>query len=319
MRKYNNACKDLLFGFAIGDALGVPVEFESRDYLSKNPISDMINGGSHNQPLGTFSDDSSLTFCLAEAICTTKEQLNLKDIAKKIVEWSENGYWAVNKEKFDIGISTENFVHNVLRGMPLLESGGSDFYDNGNGSLMRIAPLLFYLKDIQNINERFRWTKKVSSITHGHPISIIACFYYLEFLREIYNCKTGKFEAYKNLQIKLPPFLNQLIETSEFLSLFSNLLIDKIWQLDPSKIKSDGFVISTLEASIWAFLTTNSYEESVLKAINLGDDTDTIGAITGGLSGLFYGFDSIPKDWVNKLLMKIEIEDLAKRLFNWLK
>jgi ADP-ribosylglycohydrolase len=96
-------------------------------------------------------------------------------------------------------------------------------------------------------------------------------------------------------------------------------LQDNIWQLDASKIKSDGFVISTLEASIWAFLTTNSYEESVLKAINLGDDTDTIGAITGSLSGLFYGFDSIPNEWVNKLLMKNEIEDLAQRLFNWLK
>jgi ADP-ribosylglycohydrolase len=319
MRKDNNACRDLLFGFAIGDALGVPVEFESRDYLTINPVSDMISGGSHNQPLGTFSDDSSLTFCLADAICTSKEQLNLEDIAKKIIEWSENGYWAVNGKKFDIGISTENFVHNVLRGMPLLESGGSDFYDNGNGSLMRIAPLLFYLKNIKNINERFIWTKKVSSITHRHSISIIACFYYLEFLREIYNCEIDKFEAYKNLQIKLPPFLNQFMETSEFAPLFSRLLQDNIWQLDASKIKSDGFVISTLEASIWSFLTANSYEESVLKAINLGDDTDTTGAITGSLSGLFYGFDSIPNDWVNKLLMKNEIEDLAQRLFNWLK
>ena len=191
-------------------------------------------------------------------------------------------------------------------------AGGISEWDNGNGSLMRILLLALHIKDLP-IQQRFDITKQVSSITHRHFRSVIACFYYLEFARKIIN-GIDKFEAYQNLKNEVLDFLKtQSIPESE-ISLFNRLLMDDIHDYPEDDINSSGYVLHTLEASIWCILTSNSYSESVLKAINLGEDTDTTGAVTGGLAGLIYGYDRIPKHWINQLPRKVDIEDLTERL-----
>ena len=128
-----NTIKSVLLGVAVGDAVGVPFEFCSRANMLKNPATDMVGGGTYSQPAGTFSDDSSLTFCLAEAITTGFE---LQEIANNFIKWVEEDYWTAHGEVFDIGIATEEAIENLMQGIPPHDSGGNDEYSNGNGSLM---------------------------------------------------------------------------------------------------------------------------------------------------------------------------------------
>ena len=301
--------KSALFGVAVGDALGVPVEFKSRETIRKNPVTDMIGFGTYNLPAGTWSDDSSLTFCLAEALT---QDFDLNVIGQNFVKWYHENYWTPHGHVFDIGIATRQVISRLAKGEKPELAGGFDETDNGNGSLMRILPLLFYILD-RPINERYDITKKVSSITHGHIRSVIACFYYLEFARQIIKGK-DKFEIYRKVQTEISNHLTSLSINPTEITNFDRLLIGDIHKLDESEIQSSGYVLHTLEASIWCLLTTNNYKEAVLKAVNLGNDTDTTGAVTGGLAGLIYGFENIPKNWIEQIARKDDIENLSKRL-----
>ncbi|MCS6795206.1 MAG: ADP-ribosylglycohydrolase family protein [Raineya sp.] len=298
-----------LFGIAVGDALGVPVEFKSREMISNNPVTDMIGYGTYDMPPGTWSDDSSLTFCLAEALT---QDFNLNTIGQNFVKWYYENYWTPHGYAFDVGITTSEAITRLQEGVKPELAGGIDETDNGNGSLMRILPLLFYIQN-KPIHQRYEITKQVSSITHRHIRSVIACFYYLEFARQIIAGK-DKFEIYKNLQTEVKNYLISLQIDPAEIARFDRLLKDEITSLSEDEIRSSGYVLHTLEASIWCLLTTNTYKEAVLKAVNLGGDTDTTGAVTGGLAGLLYGFDSIPKNWVEQIARYKDIDDLAKRL-----
>jgi ADP-ribosyl-[dinitrogen reductase] hydrolase len=305
----NNLIKSALFGLAVGDALGVPVEFESREYLKRNPVTDMIGYGTYNQPPGTWSDDSSLAFCLAEALATG---FSLQAVAENFVKWLYQAWWTPHGEVFDVGQATRTAISKLWDGVKPELAGGNDEYSNGNGSLMRILPLLFYLKD-KPVEESYGLTRQVSSITHAHIRSVIACFYYLEFARHLLTSK-DKFSIYDQLQTEVSDFLiSRKIEEPEIRH-FDRLLKSDISKLDEDAISSSGYVVHTLEASIWCLLTTGSYEEAVLKAVNLGEDTDTTGAVTGGLAGLLYGYVSIPERWLVQLARKADIEGLAERM-----
>lgn len=301
--------KSVLFGVAVGDALGVPVEYQNRETISKNPVTDMIGYGTYNLPAGTWSDDSSLAFCLAEALT---QYFDLNTIGQNFVKWYYENYWTPHGHVFDIGIATRQAILRLAQGEKPELAGGFEETDNGNGSLMRILPLLFYLLD-KPINERYDITKKVSSITHGHIRSIIACFYYLEFAKQIFEGK-DKFEIYRNLQIEISNHLTSLSINPTEIAKFDRLLKDDISELDENEIQSSGYVLHTLEASIWCLLATDNYKEAVLKAVNLGSDTDTTGAVTGGLAGLLYGLDDIPKKWLQQIAKYNDIETLAERL-----
>ncbi|WP_113638446.1 ADP-ribosylglycohydrolase family protein [Nubsella zeaxanthinifaciens] len=304
-----NQIKAVLFGVAVGDALGVPVEFKSRQAISENPVTDMIGYGTYNLPPGTFSDDSSLTFCLAEALTS---KFNLNTIGQNFVKWCYDNYWTPRGDVFDIGIATRQAIDRLARGERPDLAGGFKVSSNGNGSLMRISPLLFYLLD-KPIDERYEITKQVSSITHGHIRSVIACFYYLEYARQLFERK-DKFEIYKNLQTVISDFLNSLAISATEIALFDRLLKQDINDLTEESIFSSGYVLHTLEASIWCLLTTDNYKDAVLKAVNLGEDTDTTGAVTGALAGLLYGLDSIPTNWLTQIARYNDIEELSERL-----
>lgn len=301
--------RSILFGVAVGDAVGVPVEFKSRQDILKKPVTDMVGYGTYNLPAGTFSDDSSLTFCLAEALT---QKFDLEIIGQNFIKWCYQNFWTPRGNVFDIGYSTRQAIDKLVKGVRPDLAGGIDVSSNGNGSLMRISPLLFYLLD-KPINERYEITKQVSSITHGHIRSIIACFYYLEFARQLFAGKS-KFEIYKNLKTEITSYFNSLSVNPLELEIFDRLLKQDIYKLPEDKIYSSGYVLHTLEASIWCLLTTDNYKSAVLKAVNLGEDTDTTGAVTGGLAGLLYGLDNIPKKWIKQIARQKDIEKLAERL-----
>jgi len=305
---FNDKIKSLLFGVAVGDALGVPVEFMTREDLRKKPVSDLNGYGTHHQPPGTFSDDSSLTFCLAEALTG---EFDLNTIGQNFVKWRYNNFWTARRSVFDVGGATDMAIERLAQGVQPDLAGSTGELSNGNGSLMRISPLLFYLLD-KPVNERFEITKQVSSITHRHIRSVIACFYFLEFARLILEGK-DKFDTFKNLQTDIPAFLDSLSINQIEIARFDRLLKGNIYELTEDNIYSSGYVLHTLEATVWCLLTTDNYRDAVLKAVNLGNDTDTTGAVTGGLAGLLYGLDDIPENWINQIARHDDIEDLAER------
>ncbi len=305
----DNIYKDVLFGVAVGDALGVPVEFRHRDAIRQDPVIDMRGYGTYNLPPGTWSDDSSLTFCLAEALT---QDFDLYTIGQNFIKWLNESYWTPRGTVFDVGTATRQAIYNLSTGTRPDLAGGFDEEENGNGSLMRILPLLFYIKN-KSIDERYQITKSVSSLTHAHIRSVIACFYYLEFAKKLLS-KEDKFSIYNNLKTKISDYLQSSTINRAEISRFDRLLKENIQDLPEEEIRSSGYVLHTLEASIWCLLTTDSYKDAVLKAVNLGQDTDTTGAVTGGLAGLLYGFDKIPVNWLTQLARWEGIDDLANRL-----
>lgn len=307
-----------IFGVCIGDALGVPVEFQSRDQLKRSPITTMRAFGTHHQPAGTWSDDSSLMLCLADSLC---KGYYLEDIALKFLQWYNAEVWTPHGRVFDVGIATSQAIHRISKGTSPTVCGGTSEFDNGNGSLMRILPLLFYIKDFP-IEKRFDKVKDVSSITHGHIRSVLACFIYLELGLEILTGK-DKLDAYKTMQGKVRNFLDQNpICSQNEMDKFHRILELKVGEYDlaplhtlqEEEISSSGYVLHSLEASLWCFLNSESYSEAVLKAVNLGEDTDTTGAITGGIAGIYYGFENIPEEWITELVRKEDIENLCNKL-----
>jgi ADP-ribosylglycohydrolase len=301
--------RSVLFGVATGDALGVPVEFQSRQHLKQNPVKDMIGYGTYNLPPGTFSDDSSLTFCLAESIASG---FSIEQTASNFVKWLHKGYWTAYGDVFDVGNASRMAIDRIANGTNPLMAGGRDDHSNGNGSLMRILPLIFILNDKQ-ISDRFELVKDVSSITHAHIKSVIACFIYTEFAIRLLKGE-DKFDAYENFRSEISEFFQKKGITQQEVVLFDRILKGNVYDLTEDEISGSGYVLHTLEASLWCLLTTENYHDAVLKAVNLGEDTDTTAAVTGGLAGLFYGVDNIPKHWIHQLARYNDINNLAVRL-----
>ncbi len=304
-----NFSKNILIGSAVGDALGVPVEFKSRQYLQQNPVTDMMGYGTYNMPPGTFSDDSSMMFCLAESLCNG---YNVNDIAEKFQMWMHEAYWTADGEVFDVGISTRKAINRLRVVKNPTEAGSTNESDNGNGSLMRILPLAIFTKDL-SIDERCEIVKEVSSITHAHNRSVLACIYYIEFALNVLDSENLE-EAYLNTNFWLKLFLEENeIYKNEF-PYFERILNGKLIDLKEDEIKSTGYVMDSLEASIWCLLHTDSYKDCVLKAVNLGHDTDTIACIAGGIAGIYYDAETIPTNWIEQLARVDDILHLAEQL-----
>jgi ADP-ribosylglycohydrolase len=310
-----NLVKAGIFGVCVGDALGVPVEFKTRETLKAFPVENMREFGSWNQPKGTWSDDSSLTLCIAEELT---KGYDLEKIGQSFVKWVKYGHWTAHGRLFDIGGTTRHSVARLIKGESAKFSGNIFEEDNGNGSLMRTLPLAFYLKDEENIEKLYQTVKEVSSITHGHFRSVFACFVYVIFAIELIKGKDKK-QAYHHTQELVLQFSEIQGFNPKEVQLFDRVLKNDISEYHEDSISSGGYVLHSLEASLWCFLNSENYAEAVLKAVNLGEDTDTTGAITGGIAGIYYGFESIPKDWVDVLARKEDIEKLCEKLNEKLK
>jgi ADP-ribosylglycohydrolase len=302
--------KDALLGLAVGDALGVPVEFHSRELLARDPVTNMREYGTHGQPAGTWSDDSSLTFCLAE---TLVKGYDLQDLANRFINWRYHAYWTAHGKVFDVGNATHTAIHFLSQGVPPTVAGGTDEDSNGNGSLMRILPLLFYIRDF-DINDRYQHVRDVSSMTHGHIRSIACCFIYLEIARNILK-GDSPVKAYLNAIAEVNQYFREkdLLNSTE-LEILAPILSGSLIDTPFSEIHGTGYVVHTLEAAIWILLHTKTYADAVLSAVNLGNDTDTTAAVVGGLAGMHYGWEEIPAEWLNILAGKDRIEELIANL-----
>ncbi|RZK36595.1 MAG: ADP-ribosylglycohydrolase family protein [Hymenobacter sp.] len=314
------AARAALLGLAVGDALGVPVEFVGREARRRDPVVGLRGYGTHHQPPGTWSDDSSLTFCLAETLARPGGRTarpDLADFGRRAINWLDNAYWTAHGETFDVGGATRTAINCLRMGSAPTQAGPRSEYDNGNGALMRILPLVFHetwQAENLDLNAACALTEAVTSVTHGHSRSTLGCFLYLLVARGL-TAGLTTFAAYSQMQEVAMPWLQlgtipAVVEDKHY----QRVLVGSLALTPEADIKSSGYVVHTLEAALWCLLTQDTYAATVLAAVNLGDDTDTTGAVAGGLAGLAYGEAAIPAEWLAGLARRADIEDLAVRL-----
>ena len=304
--------KTVMVGHAVGDALGVPVEFASREELKNAPVTDMEGYGTYPVPAGAWSDDTSMSLAALDAL--SKEEFSWDDVMINFGKWLQEGEYTPTGECFDAGktcvMAILNYFSNKLSPN---ECGGASEHSNGNGSLMRIHPFVLYASlTMLNGNSEDYWSwmgfiKQASSLTHAHDRSVMGCTIYGYILTFLMRESSG--ESLKKGIEFAGKDLDYLPEFEHYKRIFE----PDFDKLPETEIKSSGYVVDTMEAAVWCLLTTDSYEKCVLKAVNLGDDTDTVAAVAGGLAGLLYGYDAIPQKWIDRLIKRDYIEDLCKK------
>lgn len=296
-----------IMGLAVGDALGVPVEFCSRKSLRDKPVAGMREFGTHGQPAGTWSDDTSLTLCLMESLA--ERGIDYADQAERFVAWLEQAKWTPHGEVFDIGMATNEAIHRLARGVDPTSAGSTSEFSNGNGSLMRILPVALCLAFAEQ-KVRAETAMQCSRLTHGHPRCLIACVLFVEVAAALVR-GTGVEQAVSEAQ----EFTESLVadrfssEAVHVLRIFNR----GIGKLNETEVTSDGYVVNCLEASLWCALRANSYREGVLAAVNLGEDTDTTAAVAGALLGLHFGLEGIPEEWQTQLARRDDVIALCER------
>ena len=305
--------KGMLLGLATGDALGVPVEFESRRRLKENPVTGMRDYGSWSQPAGTWSDDTSLTIAAMESI-TRRGKIDYQDIMENFLRWYERDEFTANGVRFDVGNTTRSAIVRFSRRiLPPNKCGSTDGNANGNGSLMRILPATLYLYGTRGKigGDELKIIHDFSGMTHGHIISKMSCGIYSLIAAQILNGKNIS-EAFA---LGISDAKNFYGEDVAFKN-FSRLCDENFAALSEDEISASGFVVDTLEAALWCLLNTNDYKTLALKAVNLGEDTDTVGAVAGGLAGIIYGVESIPEEWLNLLKRRDYLEKICEDFAN---
>ena len=289
-----------ILGFAIGDAMGVSVEFKNRKELLEKPVVKMEGYGTYDVPAGSWSDDTSMVLATIDSIISM-HKIDYNDMMKRFCEWINNAKYTATDKVFDIGITTKESIlkYYMNRIDPSLCGSAS----TDNGSLMRILPIALYTYfEDTNDDELLEIVKESSMITHAHEYSIMGCYIfvkYVHFLLSGYN----KFKAYEKVKN-----LNFYKFSENARRAYKRFLTTDFEKLDLDYIKSSSYVVDTLEAVIWTFLNTNSFMESIIGAINLGDDTDTIGALTGALAGIYYG---VNENLLNEVQNKDYLIELA--------
>lgn len=312
MVEIKNKIKAVVIGHAVADALGVPVEFKKRKALKISPVTDMMGYGTYPVPAGSWSDDTSMS--IAALDCIAEGSVDWDSIMKAFGKWYYQDEYTPTGVLFDVGGTCSYAIGNYFnRHLPATECGASDGYANGNGSLMRIHPfsmLAWCRKDIRDDFDTFIDT--ASALTHAHERSKLACKIYTHILFKLFESpeKASVAEALSKAR--------ELYSNNPEYTYYAKLLESDFALVPEQEIKSSGYVVDTLEAAVWSLLTTDSYKECVLKAVNLGEDTDTVAAIAGGLAGALYGYDSIPKKWRDTLIKLDYIEEMCNRAArNW--
>ena len=318
--------KDAVMGVITGDALGCPVQFRSRREIARRPVTTMTGHGTYDMPVGTWTDDSSMTLATLASIADNGS-LNPADIMYRFALWLTKGEYTPFGEAFDNGRGTTESIMRYMKDMDIDTCGGRTEYDNGNGSLMRIVPACLYCADRQagggmTDQEAVSAVHRISGLTHNHMRAKIACGLYFFMIRAILRRKRESADTRgEDLAGLLQKGLNEGFafyggdpRYAAELSYYGRLRdLCSFRETPVSMIRSSGYVVDTLGAAVWSLLKTGTFKDALLTAVNLGEDTDSVGAVCGGLAGLFYGYEDIPEDWLRVIRRREWIEELCGR------
>lgn len=298
MNKFYNG----IMGLVVGDALGVPVEFRKRDVYH---VKTMIGHGTYNQPPGTWSDDSSLTLATLDSMVKLGK-VDPADIMQNFFYWLNDGMFTPYGKVFDVGGGTRRAIARYANGKDAAKCGGKTRMDNGNGALMRILPVAMLPENTYKQTDLL----SVAHLTHAHFISDFACLVYTSVVESLMN-GSGKEAAFQGAILRYGTDIENISMLTEYNRL------PNIQTLKRAEIRSSGYVVDTLEAALWCFLNTNTYRDCVLTAVNLGEDTDTVAAVAGGLAGIYYGCggeSGVPDEWISQIPRRDWIKGLCAEL-----
>jgi ADP-ribosylglycohydrolase len=282
-----NHLRGALIGLAVGDALGAAVEFQSPG--SFPPVAGYRRGGPHGLEAGEWTDDTSMALALADSMA--KAGWDVNDQARRYVAWWKTGRYSVNGRCFDIGITTRSALSRFIAGKDALASGDASERASGNGSIMRLAPVPIGHADLypDNIEELSRLADESSLPTHASEQCRSACRYLATVLAALIR---GEDRA----AVLSPDWrpLRLLHDIKPLHPLIREVTQGSFRHKRPPAVEGSGWVVKSLEAALWAFHDAGGFEEAVLRAVNLGDDADTTGAVCGQLAGAFWGESQIP-------------------------
>lgn len=293
-----------LLGLAAGDALGTTLEFKEPGRFE--PIDDMVGGGPFNLQPGQWTDDTSMALCLATSLLEC-DGFDPRDQMQRYVRWWREGYLSSTGACFDIGITIRGALSRFMKdGKPY--AGSTDPNTAGNGSLMRLAPVPMYYANMPK--DAIDQCAESSRTTHGAIEAVDACRFYAGLLVGALN-GTDRDTLLSSGFSPAPSGWDEEPLTPKIERISRGSYKDK----QPPEIRGKGYVVDSLEAALWAFYCSTNFRDGALLAVNLGDDADTTGAIYGQLAGAYYGVESIPRLWREKLAQNREIELLADRLY----
>lgn len=296
-------------GHAIGDAMGVPVEFCSRAQLEREPVTGMRGFGTYAVPAGAWSDDTSMSLCALE--CLSSRGLDYDGVMNNFSRWYYAGEFTPTGVTFDVGATCRAAIRNYAeRRLPPLRCGLQGERANGNGSLMRIYPFVLWLSGTGDAltGDAMEAILAASALTHGHRRAQLGCGIYACVLHALLR-QPSEAAVTAGLADAETRFAGE-----PELAHYRRLFAASFSALPRREIRSSGYVVDTLEAAIWCLLTTGSFAECVCRAVNLGEDTDSVAAVAGSLAGARYGYDGIPQEWLDILLRRDYIESLCYRL-----
>jgi ADP-ribosyl-[dinitrogen reductase] hydrolase len=294
-----------LLGFALADALGVPYEFLDRNEMDETPATGITGYGTHNQRPGTWSDDTSMALCVIENLIEDGDDANLSE---KFLRWYEKDHYTAHGVLFDIGIQTRKSLYDIRQNGFQRRNSGFDSQDAGNGALMRVFPYAF----LPNLEEAIPLMLHDIRITHPSSISTECCLFFVHFLRKLLDGSSKEQALQHTVAFMQERTVFEAFGHDQYPTKFMSRLTDSMFaSTDRKEIFSSGFAVHTLEASIWCFLNSSSYKEAVLTAVNLGNDTDTVAAISGVMAAVHYGEVSIPKEWMEQLQAKTLLEEIV--------
>ena len=290
MNRQNNQYLGAIIGHAVGDAMGFPTEFSKREELLQNPVIEMIDSPDVGQPAGSWSDDTAMEIATIDSFIQ-KKYFDYKDIMDKWVKWISKSEYTPTGVAFDIGRTCLKAIKK---------------YCNGTAPLQCGSALYAYSKKLDDTSIH-KLTNEVSSLTHAHEVSRLGCYIYVQFIINLLKGKT-KEEAYKHIQD-----LDYRSFTIDSINQYTRILNEQIEVQILENIKSTGYIVDTLESAMWIFMNAQHYKEAIIASTNIGGDTDTIGSIVGSMAGIYYGFESIPFNWLDKLQRKDYLIDFVDR------
>ena len=307
MSRHHNQYLAAIIGHAVGDAMGFPTEFSKREELLKNPVLEMIDSPDLGLPAGSWSDDTAMEIATIDSFIH-KKCFDYKDIMDRWVKWINESEYTSTGVTFDIGRTCLKAIKKYCNGSAPLQCGSTSINENGNGSLMRILPvaLYAYTRNLDDISIQ-RLTDEMSSLTHAHEVSRLGCYIYVQFVICLLK-EYEKEDAYRYVQD-----LDYSSYNVNSINLYTRILDGQIEGQILDDIKSTGYIVDTLECVLWIFMNARNYKEAIIASTNIGGDTDTIGAIVGSMAGIYYGIDSIPSKWLDKLQRKEYLVELTSK------
>lgn len=284
-----------LLGLAVGDAIGTTVEFMPRGSFA--PLTDMVGGGPFKLQPGQWTDDTSMALCLAASLL--EHGFDLADQMDRYLQWHDDGYMSSTGKCFDIGAATSDALERYrANGNPV--AGSKSPQSAGNGSIMRLSPIVIYAQDKPEL--AVKYAVEQSKTTHRAPACLVACSLLAQVL-------VRALQGLPKTEVMAPLAQDQL-QLVELTAIASGQYKTKPIE----QIKGSGYVVESLEAALWCFWQTDNFKDCVLLAANLGDDADTTAAIAGQVAGAFYGESGIPLPWLQKLSMAKTIGLMAEQL-----